>query len=156
MTTVAIPLITSYWLPHLQTACKAAKQQVSADDKALTRVNGTVVDLLGRRLPVEPGDVGMVTLKLAPIGNACAHCHHLSVAHPCEAVAALHKQKMGPQRSPHTQLASQLVHGTNSRVLIDWELAGPTGQPVSGIVHTSLQRSMQARCSTQQQLTCDK
>ena len=68
MTTVEIPLITSYWLPHLQTACRAAKQQVSADDKALTRVNGTVVDLLGRKLPVEPGDVGMVTLKLTPIG----------------------------------------------------------------------------------------
>ena len=132
MTKTAVPIIKLHWLPYLQTYCRAAKQQVSADDTVLTQVNGTVVDLLGRRrkLPVESGDVGMVALKLRPIGM---HAPIVTInqllilmKQLLLTLTALHKQEW-----VHRDIRiDNLVHGSKGWVLIDWELAGPTGQPV--------------------------
>jgi serine/threonine protein kinase len=109
-----------------------SSQAVSADDtELLMQVNGTVVDLLGRKrkLPVKSGDVGMVTLKLRPIGmHAPIVINQLLILMKqlLLTLKALHKQEW-----VHRDIRiDNLVHGPNGWVLIDWELAGPVGQPV--------------------------
>jgi len=122
------PLKKSDLLPYMQTS----QQQVNAIDTALTQVDGAAVNLQVRRckLPIQPGDVGLVTLKLRPAGM------HMRIANVNDllilikqlllTLTALHKQKW-----VHTDVRmDNLVHAPAGWVLIDSELAGPAGQHV--------------------------
>ena len=110
------------------------QQQDNAIDTVLTQVNGDAVSLRDRRwirkLPIEPGDVGLVTLKLRPVGM---HVHIATlnellglIKQLLLTLTALHKQKW-----VHRDVRmDNLVRGPAGWLLIDWELAGPAGQHV--------------------------
>jgi len=122
------PLKKINLLPYMQTS----QQQVNAIDTALMQVDGAAVNLRVTRckLPIEPGDVGLVTLKLRPVGM---HVHIANVndlliliKQLLLTLTALHKQNW-----VHRDVRmDNLVHGPAGWVLIDWELAGPAGQHV--------------------------
>jgi hypothetical protein len=122
------PLKSLDLLPCVQTS----QQQVNATDTALTQVDGDAVNLQARRckLPIDPGDAGLVTLKLRPVGM---HVHIASlnellilIKQLLLTLTALHKHKW-----VHRDVRmDNLVHGPTGWVLIDWELAGPAGQHV--------------------------
>ena len=106
------------------------------------QVDGAVVNLRGKRskLPVATGDVGLITLTLRPVGM------HLHIANSNELLNLI-KQLLATltallkQNWVHRDIRmDNLVYGPTGWVLIDWELAVPAGQHVSGAVHTSLLR----------------
>ena len=104
----------------------------SATDMVFMQVDGAVVNLRARRcrLAVAPGDVGLVTLRLRPVGM------HLHIANSNQLLNLI-KQLLATLTALHKQnwvhrdvRMDNLVHGPTAWILIDWELAAPAGQHV--------------------------
>ncbi|KAL0038563.1 hypothetical protein WJX77_010781 [Trebouxia sp. C0004] len=122
---------------HLDTLVKTYKMLASGaisgacqDDKL--EVDGVVVNLRAKRskLPVAPGDVGLITLTLRPVGM------HLHIANSNELLNLI-KQLLATLTALHKQhwvhrdiRMDNLVYGPTGWVLIDWELAALAGQHV--------------------------
>ena len=97
-----------------------------------TQIDGVIMDLQARRwqLPVAPGDMGLITLTLRPVGMhlriADNYDLHSLIKQLLLTLTALHKKKW-----VHRDIRmDNLVHGPSGWVLIDWELAAPAGQRV--------------------------
>ena len=107
-------------------------KHASATDMVFMQVDGAVVNLRAKRskLPVAPGDVGLITLTLRPVGM------HLHIANNNELLKLI-KQLLATLTALHRQnwvhrdiRMDNLVHGPTGWVLIDWELAALAGQHV--------------------------
>ena len=108
------------------------KKHACATDMFFMQVDGAVVKLQARRckLAVAPGDVGLITLRLRPVG---LHLHiansnqlHDLIKQLLATLTALHKQNW-----VHRDIRmDNLVHGPTRWVLINWELAALAGQHV--------------------------
>ena len=96
------------------------------------QVDGAAVDLRARpyELTAAPGGVGLITLKLRPIGM------HLYIANNSQLINLIHEllailTALHMNNRVHRDIRmDNLVHGPAGWVLIDWELAGLAGQHV--------------------------
>ncbi len=102
----------------------------SADGTVSMQLNDVLVDLVGRKrkLLVASGEICMVTLKLRPIGIP-ANIETINQLLILVKQLLLSLQGLHKQGWVHRDIRlDNLVHGPNTWVLIDWEIAGPAGE----------------------------